>query len=193
MLTAIDYFIKSIKSSKSVENGTKSNASRSPCGICHNEVKHNDKALHCTNCLHKVHIRCNGISIDEYKIRLTSNINNPDKINVENWTCLQCNISERAYIFPFGNENSYERNCMNSIDSMKQTEIVPGFEIVSKAMKANNIANDIDEQSIYNVNCKYYSCEEFLKLSNNINSFNLFHSNVNGYECHAENLQETYK
>ena len=156
-------------------------------------MKHNDKALHCTNCLHKVHIRFNGISIDEYKIRLTSNINNPDKINVENWTCLQCNISERVYIFPFGNENSYELNCMNSIDSMKQTEMVPEFEIVSEAMKANNIANDIDEQSIYNINCKYYSWEEFLKLSNNINSFNLFHSNVNGYECHAENLQETYK
>ena len=37
---------------------------------------------------------------------------------------------------------------MNSIDSMKQTEMVPEFEIVSEAMKANNIANDIDEQSI---------------------------------------------
>ena len=99
MLTAIDYLIKSIKSSKSVENGTKSNASRSPCGICHNEAKHNDKALHYTNCLYKVHIRCNGISIDVYKIRLTSNINNPDKINVENWTCLQCNISRKELTF----------------------------------------------------------------------------------------------
>ena len=60
------------------------------------------------------------------------------------------------------------------MNSMKQTEMVPEFEIVSEAMKANNIANNIDEQSIYNINCKYYSCEEFLKLSNNINSFNLF-------------------
>ena len=39
--------------------------------------------------------------------------------------------------------------------------------------------------TLYNINCKYYSREEFSKL------FNQFHSNVNGYECHAHNLQET--
>ena len=43
---------------------------------------------------------------------------------------------------------------------------------------------------IYNINCKYYSCEEFSTLFNNNNSFNIFHSNVNGYECIADNLQE---
>ena len=136
-------------------------------------------------CLHKVHIRCNCITIDEYKLRLERNNDNPDKINAENWTSLQCKISERANISPFGYENSYELNCINIIDSMKQIVMIPEFEIVSEAMKANNIANNIDEQSIYN------SCEEFSKLSNNNNSFDLFHSNVNGNECHADNLKVT--
>ena len=79
MLTAIDFLIESIKSSKSVESVTKSNISRFPCGICNHEVKHNDKALHCTICLHKVHIRCNSITIDEYKLRLERNNDNPEQ------------------------------------------------------------------------------------------------------------------
>ena len=188
MITAIDFLIESIKSPKSVESITKSNVSRFPCEICNHEVKHNDKALHCTICLHKVHISCNGITIDGYQFRLKRNYGNPDKINVENWTFLQWKISERANIFPFGYENSYELNCINSIDSMKQIVMIPEFEIVSEV---NNIANNIDEQIIYNINCEYYSCDKFSKLSNNNNSFNLFHSDVNGYECHADNLQET--
>ena len=49
-------------------------------------------------------------------------------------------------------------------------------------------SNDIDENLVYKINCKYFNNEEFSKLSTKENSLNIFHVNVNGLECHFEDL-----
>ena len=48
--------------------------------------------------------------------------------------------------------------------------------------------NDIDENLPTNINCMYYTNDEFSKLPN-YNNFNIFHSNVNGLESHHQELE----
>ena len=67
-----------------------------PCGSCNQEVKHNDKAIFCSNCPHWIHIKCNGISIDEYKFRIKRNRDDPELIENENWICLYCTVKDRS-------------------------------------------------------------------------------------------------
>ena len=50
-------------------------------------------------------------------------------------------------------------------------------------------SNDIDEDTVDNIDCKYYSCDEFFNMEND-KSFNIFHSNVNGYLSKADNIHE---
>ena len=49
--------------------------------------------------------------------------------------------------------------------------------------------NDDLENDVVNINSKYYTCDEFFNLNNN-SSFNIFHSNVNGYLNKADNIHE---
>ena len=50
-------------------------------------------------------------------------------------------------------------------------------------------ANEIDEDIMDSINCRYFSCEEYFKFDNS-QSFNILHSNVNGFVTHANNINE---
>ena len=66
-------------------------------------------------------------------------------------------------------------------NSMKLVEMIPEFEINSQILRVDDLCSkDIDENLVNKINCKYFTNDEFSKLSNNINSFNIFHANVNG-------------
>ena len=72
---------------------------------------------------------------------------------------------------------------------MKLVEMIPEFEINSQILRVDDLCSkDIDENLVNKINCKYFTNDEFSKLSNDINSFNIFHANVNGLECHFEEL-----
>ena len=188
--SAIDYLIESIKASKT-NCSNQSSAIKFPCGLCTREVKHNDKAIFCTSCLSWVHIKCNGITIDEYKFRMRRNCENPELVESEEWVCLNCAIAERASIFPLGYLSNHELNSFNVSDSMEIANMIPEFEAISVALKSNNLAsNDIDENLIDRINSKYYTIDEFTKIKSVKKSFNIFHSNVDDYECHSEGLGE---
>ena len=119
------------------------------------------------------------------------NIINPDLIENEEWRCLNCNINERANIFPFGLESNYEINCINISNSMKLYDMIPEFEVLCDVTKIENLnSNDIDENLATKINCKYYSTDEIVKFPDTGNSFDIFHSNVNGYESHSDNIHE---
>ena len=69
--------------------------------------------------------------------------------------------------------------------------MIPEFEAISVALKSNNLAsNDIDENLIDIINSKYYTIDEFTEIKSVKKSFNIFHSNGDGYECHSEGLGE---
>ena len=191
MSPPIDFLLTSIKNSnlKKVPLAS-SNSTKYPCGICSHEVKHNDKAILCSECLLWVHINCNDITTDEYKSLIQKNKLNPNLIEDEKWVCLNCNMSLMAEYFPFVYESSHDINNLNTSDSINLANMIPTFEIISEALKVNSLSScDIDETNIINIDSKYYIWEEFKKIRNKPKSFNILHSNVNGFETHLEEIQ----
>jgi len=77
---------------------------------------------------------------------------------------------------------------LNKSDSMRFFDMLPRFNIVSQLPSLSNKSNDIDDITD-NIDSKYYPIDEFQKLEIQ-NSFNIFHSNVNGLDTHFENLHE---
>ena len=67
--------------------------------------------------------------------------------------------------------------------------MITEFEIVSATSKMNMSSSDIDKNLPGNINCKYFTNEEFSKLPNKKNTLNLFHANVNGLENHFDDFQ----
>jgi len=104
--TPIYYLIDSIRA-RNHYNNNPNIIPKYPCGICNYDVKHNNKAILCTSCECWIHIKCNGISTDEYKARQITNRDNPDLIENEDWECLKCVTNNRATIFPFGHLNNF--------------------------------------------------------------------------------------
>ena len=166
-----------------------------PCGICDFEVKHNDKANLCTECGKWAHIRCSGVTIDEYKERQKRNRDNPELIESEPWLCLKCIMMEQAEYSPYISLNNSELINMNSVNSMHLCELIPGENVISEALKTNCLTNsdddneEFDEGNVDKINCKYYSCKDFFTHDNS-RSLNILHSNVNGFLCHADNINE---
>ena len=46
---------------------TSSSNIKYPCGICKKSVDKNQKAINCSVCTRWVHIKCNGVSVNEYE------------------------------------------------------------------------------------------------------------------------------
>ena len=57
-------------------------------------------------------------------------------------------------------------------------------------LKYNNINADIDENLAEQINCKYYTADEFSKLKPTEKSLELFHRNVDSITCHFDNLNQ---
>ena len=162
-----------------------------PCAICKFDVKHNDKAILCTVCDHWIHIKCNGITVDEYKSRQSRNRENPELMDNESWSCLSCTMQERKDHVPFIHLSASDIQNLNSTDSMKLYELLPSEDKMIYAQETNNLETDdeMNEDSVERINSKYYSCEEFQNLDNN-KDFKILHTNLNGFVSHADNYHE---
>ena len=145
----------------------------------------NQRAIQCDTCNLWAHIKCDGTSTESYSKMM-------DDVDNTEWHCLVCRIRFDHINIPFTlNSNTDLDNITNS-DSMKMYEMLPTFEILSEVSKFNNLDSyDVDINITNNVSCKYYSVNNFYKhLNDNIDNFNIFHSNLNGLETHFENLHE---
>ena len=166
-----------------------------PCGICDFEVKHNDKANLCTDCGKWAHIRCSGVTIDEYKERQKRNRDNPELVELETWSCLKCVMMEKAEFTPYISLNTNQLIHMNSVNSMSLCDLLPGDDVISEALKTNCLTNadddddEFDECNVDKIDCKYYTCGEFFNHDNS-RSLNILHSNVDGFFGHADNINE---
>ena len=103
-----DYLIKSIRNARqnniNKNNTSKENSNQKPkfpCSICNFEVKHNDKSIQCTTCEQWVHIKCNGITVNEYTERQQRNRDFPELVDTELWLCMMCILNERSDFVPF--------------------------------------------------------------------------------------------
>ena len=80
------------------------------------------------------------------------NRENPELIENEKWICLNCIITVRSDIFPFGFINNYELSCLNSSDSVPIANMIPEFDLVSEALSINKLNDkDIDENLVDNI------------------------------------------
>ena len=162
-----------------------------PCLICLKNVNQNQKAMFCNSCNNWIHIKCEGMTEKDYntQVELNSHLND-DEIEEQKWYCIKCIIKENAENLPFGLETSFELTNINKSNSMQIYDILPSFEIQSEVSKIPNHSTfDIDENIEQSINCKYYSVDQFQKM-NDRDSFNIFHSNVNGFDSdiHFSNL-----
>ena len=161
-----------------------------PCGICQKNVNNNQKAIECTKCKFWIHIKCNGTSINEYNKIIEDNFTLTEvEIDNKEWLCKKCEISNMAEIFPFGLETNDELQNILLNDSLRILENLPSYEIISKASDIDSLKQyDIDDNIVTNINSRYYPAFEFQSLVNK-NSFNLFHTNINGLENKIDQLQ----
>ena len=185
-----EYLINSIRHNKASINNKTQNETKYPCGICNNEVKHNEKAIFCDECTKWAHIRCTNITSEEYREIQLQNKDNPDLIN-EKWLCIKCTMYNRSEYIPFIFQSCNQITNMNSLDTMKLVDMLPNDNVFSEALNINTKCcnEDLDENSVQNINCKYYPCSEFFN-QDNTKDFNILHSNVNGYISHSENINQ---
>ena len=158
-----------------------------PCSICEKSVKTNQKAILCDTCNLWTHIKCDGISNNEYEELQNSE-------NDFSWQCLVCRIRFSCSIFPFTLSDITELQNIQNSNSMRMLNSLPTFEILTEVSKFANLGcNDIDLNISNNINCRYYSVDDFYKLQSKTDkdhNLNIFHSNVNGLDTHFENLHE---
>ena len=134
-----DYLIQSIRDTQ-MSNNTDTKSSKNkvkfPCSICKFDVKNNDKSIQCTTCEFWVHIRCNGITVNEYIERQVRNRDNPDLIGNELWSCMKCVLMDRSDFVPFIYLSDLELYNLNSVDSMKLFELLPSDQFAEYGIGA---------------------------------------------------------
>ena len=184
-----NYLIESIKQNNNTYKNTLNATHPYPCGICKKNVNNNQKAISCSNCKHWIHIKCNGTSATEYNKMIDDNSALSEiEIDELEWFCNKCQILKTAQIFPFGLEDNNEIHNIMSVDSMKALENLPSYDITSKASNFQSLKqSNIDENIINNLNSKYYSALDFKSLRRD-NTFNIFHSNLDGLESKFDEL-----
>ena len=183
MASIQNYLIDSIKQNNDMYKNNINATHPYPCGICKKKVNKNQEGIFCSNCNYWIHIKCNSTSLMDYNQMIEDNLtlSDKEKDNCE-WLCNKCQIIKTAQIFPFGLENNQELLNITHSDLMKALENLPSYEITSQAANFDALKpSNIDENIINNLNSRYYAAREFQSLANE-NSFNIFHSNMDGLE-----------
>ena len=152
-----------------------------PCGICSRPVNRNDKAVRCGICLHWIHYKCNGLSLNDYCLLQSSN---------EVWYCKHC----IATVFPFSSVEDSELYSLLNCRMPSDLEFLPSLDVLSKISGIPYLDNSDIENNIPNpINSKYYYFHDFenMILSSNKSYFSLFHVNLNSLDAHLDDLHAT--
>ena len=106
----------------------------------------NTDGIYCTNCLQRVHRKCNGTTKQEYQILSEE----PDD---HAFTCIMCTTERNAQIFPLTFLDKIELNELNDLPS--QLSSLSLYEIRSKLMKLPNLNDSgMDENLVNAINSK---------------------------------------
>ena len=89
-----------------------------------------------------------------------------------------CRIRLSCSLFPFTLSDSIELQNIQNSNSMRMLDALPTFEVVNEVSKFANVdCNDVDLNIINNINCRYYSVDDFYKLQSKVGegrNFNIF-------------------
>ena len=180
---AVDAIIEKLRSTN--ENRPKSwitnyKKASSPCGICQQNVNKNQKSLLCTQCHHLIHIKCNGISVKEFKDK---------EHGVMPWICLSCTILNNSNIFPFTLETDNSLLGTNSSELPSLYDTLPSLDIVSKLTNLPNLSDyDIDENLDVRISSHYCTVEELRSKDITAKDLALPHMNIRSLPLHLDEL-----
>ena len=158
------------------------------CGVCTKTLIKTDKRIACAICHNKVHIRCNLLTREDFK--------NIDK-DGEDYLCISC-IDENI---PFSKLSENEFSLLNIFGIIRINEEQNQLNFLTPAQSAHlkNInevlqtatsENEGDYLTPPNLNCHYYSAEEFIKLkTESSKTFSIFHLNIHSIQKHISELR----
>ena len=153
-----------------------------PCSICNKPVLKNQCAIECDSCELWVHNKCNGTSSDEYETIKTLG-------ELAAWECLKCKTRLLCNNLPFMFQDNLDIENLNHSDSMSFFDMLPQLKVRSEILSNEYNSNDIDQNITDYIDCKYYTVQDFKKLSLE-KTLNIYHANVNGLDSHFDNLHE---
>ena len=138
-----------------------------PCSICNKNVTDSMKGIRCDSCKKWCHIRCDGISVEEYENLVINE-------DIHEWHCLYCTMKFNHENFAFSLSADSDIVKINNSDSMRFCEFLPSFDCIAETDKFMNVqSDDFDENISSMLDSKYYSVNAFQKL-NNHNNLNIF-------------------
>ena len=177
---AVDAIIEKLRSAN--KNRPKScitnyKKASSPCGICQQNVNKNQKSLLCTQCHHLIHIKCNGISVKDFKDK---------EHGVMPWICLSCTILNNSNIFPFTLETD------NSLLGTNSSELPSLYDTLPLLTLPTNLPNlsdyDIDENLDVRISSHYCTFEELRSKDITAKDLALLHMNIRSLPLHLDEL-----
>lgn len=147
-----------------------------PCNICNNPVAKNHKAIQCDKCQLWVHIKCNKINGQTYKLL---------KQDETAWYCISCSNE----LFPFSSINNNEFHTTMQGKKVKFVTITKKrtssenalIEKLNEAMDGENLDNSSSYFNIDNINTKF--------PKNPSNGTNFFHMNISSLCRNFDDLQ----
>ena len=138
-----------------------------PCGLCGKSVNSNHKAVQCDICNFWIHIKCNGLTANDYESL---------KLSDDPWFCNNCTNEA----LPF----SIKVSPLVFNKSLSSAEVKTFLNKLSSVEIDNSAQHQMD-----GVNCKYYDVEEFSALDVNNSEFLLFHMNIASLSKHFDELK----
>ena len=120
----------------------------------------------CKNCLRWSHAKCWGI-----ESKFVKNV----------WLCKSCCRDN----FPFSDFEPEPLRTGSDLNNLKSY-----FNRLDTT-SAND--EDLDHADISYINCKYYSCDEFLSIPSKDKSLSFFHSNISSLEKHFDEFTNLFE
>ena len=141
-----------------------------PCRICENPVAKNNKAIQCDKCHLWVHIKCNKINIQTYRLL---------ERDETTWYCISCSKD----LFPFSslNDNDFHTTIQGkkikfiSVNKKRSSSENVLLDKLSDAINGENLENSSSYFDVDNVNTKF--------PKNQFDGINFFHMNIS-LLCH---------
>ena len=136
-----------------------------PCNICNNPVAKNHKAIQCDKCQLWVHIKCNKINVQTYKLLIEDETT---------WYCISCSKD----LYPFSSLNDCEFH--KTIQGKK----IKSLTVAKKRSRnentlLNKVSDAINDENIDN-SSSYFDGSDFNKNfpKNLFDGTNFFHTNI---------------
>ena len=144
-----------------------------PCKICHKTIGKRHKAIRCSNCDERIHIKCNNLDIKAYN----KLIEDPKP-----WYCQVCVDS----MIPFSKLTDNE---FDSIQSGKRFCLNRNSEINNCPQHLKDLFKNLNNINSA-VNCKYFDVDDLIKLRHDKKGLSSYiHMNIASLPCHIDELR----